>query len=70
MSTETSHQLRRYAGLRSALTVMLTTGLVVATGPAPASAKPPERPTPTVMTYNVYLGANRCSARTTPSGWS
>lgn len=37
---------------------VLIAGLVVATGLAPASATPPARPTATVMTYNVYLGAN------------
>jgi endonuclease/exonuclease/phosphatase family metal-dependent hydrolase len=58
MSTDTSHRPRRFAGVRLALIVLLATGLVVATGPAQASAKPPVRPTAAVMTYNVYLGAN------------
>ena len=44
--------------VRTVLAALLITGSVVATGTAPASAKPPVRPTATVMTYNVYLGAN------------
>jgi len=58
MTTQTSHGPRWFAGLRSALAAVLITGLLVATGLAPASATPPVRPTATVMTYNVYLGAN------------
>ena len=50
--------LRTRARLHSALAAVLITALSVATGLGPASATPPVRPTATVMTYNVYLGAN------------
>jgi endonuclease/exonuclease/phosphatase family metal-dependent hydrolase len=57
MSTKTSRS-HRFAWPRSALAALLTAGVVIAMGLAPASARPPVRPTATVMTYNVYLGAN------------
>jgi endonuclease/exonuclease/phosphatase family metal-dependent hydrolase len=43
---------------RTALAALLITGSAGAIGTATASARPPERPTAAVMTYNVYLGAN------------
>ena len=50
--------VRTHAWLNSALATVLITALSVATGLGPASATPPARPAGTVMTYNVYLGAN------------
>jgi endonuclease/exonuclease/phosphatase family metal-dependent hydrolase len=47
----------RSLGLRATLAALLAAALAGA-GLAPASAEPPVRPTPTMMTYNVYLGAN------------
>jgi len=58
MNGRTSHRIRSLAWLRSAFAAVLITGLAAAAGPAAASATPPVRPTATVMTYNVYLGAN------------
>ena len=58
MNGWTSHGILSLAWLRSALAAVLITGLALATGLGPASAKPPDRPTATVMSYNVYLGAN------------
>jgi hypothetical protein len=51
---------RSFAGARSALVALLVAAVAVATGPAPASATAPAHAERrfTVMTYNVYLGAN------------
>jgi endonuclease/exonuclease/phosphatase family metal-dependent hydrolase len=40
------------------LVAVFVIGMVATTNPVLASERPPVRPTPTVMTYNVYLGAN------------
>lgn len=40
------------------LVAVFVAGTVATTNPGLASARLPVRPTPTVMTYNVYLGAN------------
>lgn len=50
---------RRDRSLRwHATLVALVVAVLTGTALAPASATPPVRRTPTVMTYNVYLGAN------------
>lgn len=48
------------AGARSALVALLVAAFAIATGPVPASARAPAHAERrfTVMTYNVYLGAN------------
>src|SRR6266540_900101 len=49
-----------FAGVRSALAALLVTAFALVTGPIPASATAPAQAERrfTVMTYNVYLGAN------------
>lgn len=49
---------RRSPVLLWGLVAVFVIGTVATTNPVLASARPPVRPTPTVMTYNVYLGAN------------
>jgi endonuclease/exonuclease/phosphatase family metal-dependent hydrolase len=51
---------RSFAGARSALAALLVAAFALVTGPVPASATAPAQAERrfTVMTYNVYLGAN------------
>jgi endonuclease/exonuclease/phosphatase family metal-dependent hydrolase len=57
MNAAMGGRLRSPVLLRGLVTAFVI-GMVATTNPVLASATPPVRPTPTVMTYNVYLGAN------------